>query len=760
MAALELNTFVGEWSDSLGHDVRVTSGGRGIQVSLRKPNGRGKDITLTIKKVGSHFHCGHYDLDEKQSWYDRVVWIDRRRQDSRSVWTRKGSEGKTDRHSGKSQEQSHSSWNNGDWSQSQNHSFPPAPPAPPLPPGNFVPPPPGNFSGVSAHAAPAGNLAHPSSSSTTGASKDSGSGDSEVWRPPPVPPSAHASASWTAQQSATGSYWPSSSSTAPVPAQPDSRKTEPKHEDAADMFHVLNILTHTPVKQEDGSISMPASASGSRSKNEAPPSPGGMSDATVPSDGEDETQSQRPAVLQRSGPPPSSQDEERWSAVLDMLSAAGGVDASANADPRRQQQQAQQPQQHQYPQQQYDPRQYQQLGMAQSYPQMQQPAFPPAPPGAPVFPPVPPTATGFPPPPPPAPLPPAPTAPGQGAKLEDLFSSFGLPQQVVSQAPSGAAAAAAAAAGTTAADQEALRESVLTETIARLLREKTGGGSLPPWRQSAAASAPAPKAKSEEADVPLTDIAKGAKPGAAPDPASSRDPRLAPPPPPAPPAVAAGDASPAAGDAQEPEDKPLQKFIQIFGLDELAAKCLMKLQDDEAAFVIESCQHRLKYAANPSAVVMIAIKGVAAKVGRRYYGSREAGESAAGGSNKPMELQMFEGSPAGKDEEEDAVEGNVAVADPYGVAGTDPYGGALAEDEDEEEEEEEEEMAVDQVVDAEALPPAAKRPRIAEETPPEPRLTVEVLPPPPVAVEDDAEEDAEEDGDAENLFFVDTGANV
>ena len=52
-----------------------------------------------------------------------------------------------------------------------------------------------------------------------------------------------------------------------------------------------------------------------------------------------------------------------------------------------------------------------------------------------------------------------------------------------------------------------------------------------------------------------------------------------------------------------------------------------------------SIQHRLKYAKNPSAVVMIAIRGVAAKVGRRYYGSRETGE---GGETQegPGELKM------------------------------------------------------------------------------------------------------------------------
>merc|ERR1712129_75488 len=66
------------------------------------------------------------------------------------------------------------------------------------------------------------------------------------------------------------------------------------------------------------------------------------------------------------------------------------------------------------------------------------------------------------------------------------------------------------------------------------------------------------------------------------------------------------------------EPGPLDKFIRVFRLDELAAKCLRALQDDEAAFVIEACQGRLKFAKNPSAVVMTSIKGVAARVGRRY----------------------------------------------------------------------------------------------------------------------------------------------
>merc|ERR1719215_781053 len=67
-----------------------------------------------------------------------------------------------------------------------------------------------------------------------------------------------------------------------------------------------------------------------------------------------------------------------------------------------------------------------------------------------------------------------------------------------------------------------------------------------------------------------------------------------------------------------PADGPLDKFIRVFNLDELASKCLRALEDDEVAFVIESCQGRLRYARNPSATVMTSIKGVAARVGSRY----------------------------------------------------------------------------------------------------------------------------------------------
>jgi len=303
------------------------------------------------------------------------------------------------------------------------------------------------------------------------------------------------------------------------------------------------------------------------------------------------------------------------------------------------------------------------------------------------------------------------------------------------------AAAAASAMGMEGASQmseEAIREAVLTETLARLLREKAGGA-VPPWRQKATESSSADAESTQKAATPAANSAT-----------SIADPRLA--------AKATEEKAKKAEEEKAPapkEEAPLDKFIKIFGLDELAATCLMKLQDDEAAFVIESCQHRLKHAKNPSATVMIAIKGVANKVGRRYYGSRETGEGGKAGEG-PGELQMFLGSPASPEAKEEVEQ---AEAETEAVAASDPYltsGGA--EWIEVEEEEEEEEKAVDEEVDpvprSTADAPPVKRART--ELPPE-RLTVEVLPGTTV-VEDAAEEDEDEPvGDGESLFFVDTG---
>lgn len=89
-----------------------------------------------------------------------------------------------------------------------------------------------------------------------------------------------------------------------------------------------------------------------------------------------------------------------------------------------------------------------------------------------------------------------------------------------------------------------------------------------------------------------------------------------------------------------PAEAPLDEFIRVFRLDELATTCLKKLEDDEAAYIIDSCQHRLMRAYNPSAVVMLAIRHVARKVGRRYYLGRDQPSSAVAGDGlAPTPLQ-------------------------------------------------------------------------------------------------------------------------
>jgi len=368
---------------------------------------------------------------------------------------------------------------------------------------------------------------------------------------------------------------------------------------------------------------------------------------------------------------------------------------------------------------------------------------------------------------------PPPGMPASGPGLEELFSSFGMPQAPpVTQVSSGALAAAAASAmgmeGTAQMSEEAIREAVLTETLARLLREKTGGGpALPPWRRGHSESLPAtdsadtrPREMSPADSSPPSTVVSVQAPAAST--AFASDPRLSTKPSSIQPSqdtsmIHDGSTRPAK------EEAPLDKFIKIFGLDELAASCLMKLQDDEAAFVIESCQNRLKYAKNPSAVVMIAIKGVAAKVGRRYYGSRETGEGDKS-KGQSGELQMFEGSPVAETVEEDPAERTEA-------AETDPYLLMAAPEEEEylEEEEEEDEKAADEEVEIEdsvvttaseaAAEHPAKRQRTSMANAPSSseRLLVEVL---PGTHGDERVEDDDDEAALDSLFFVDTGNAV
>ena len=118
--------------------------------------------------------------------------------------------------------------------------------------------------------------------------------------------------------------------------------------------------------------------------------------------------------------------------------------------------------------------------------------------------------------------------------------------------------------------EEAIREAVLLETLSRLLREKIGAGgagassagaTVPPWRRSHNEAA----TTSVDSAVESSKVSQAGQAEAAP-PATS---------------VAV------IGAPEIKQEAPLEKFIRVFRLDELAAKCLLKLQDDEAAFVIE-----------------------------------------------------------------------------------------------------------------------------------------------------------------------------
>lgn len=196
----------------------------------------------------------------------------------------------------------------------------------------------------------------------------------------------------------------------------------------------------------------------------------------------------------------------------------------------------------------------------------------------------------------------APAAPA-APQVDELFAGFGYNSTQQQEAP--------------ATDE--VRQKVLEETLQRLMREKTGA-------QASQGSAPQAPQVMED---PYGGVA---------------------------------DPTARSQEQWQPRENPLDRFIKVFRLDALAAKCLRALSDDEAAFVIESCQGRLKKAKNPSALVMTSIKNVASKVGRRYYGNREAadlrallgGVDTSGINDGPkQDLKMIIGEP---EIEEEAVE--------------------------------------------------------------------------------------------------------
>jgi len=244
---------------------------------------------------------------------------------------------------------------------------------------------------------------------------------------------------------------------------------------------------------------------------------------------------------------------------------------------------------------------------------------------------------------------------GHAGGIDDLFCAFGLP------APSEAVAARA---------NEDMRERVLQETLARLLSSKrkrphtvgTPSFGMPNNGTDVRATSHSDVALGEEELVPDWKrrlCTNGRQPVQVPAPRIDRN-----------------------------EEDLLDSFCEAFNLDLLARKSLYALADDEAANVIGSLQGRLGHVKNPSAVVMIAIRSVASKVGRRYWGSQEVGRQDAPavpsiGAHcensvlKPSEeqmgqpLQVFTGSPvedsdSGDESDDDGEDGEVlAVADPY-----------------------------------------------------------------------------------------------
>jgi len=361
------------------------------------------------------------------------------------------------------------------------------------------------------------------------------------------------------------------------------------------------------------------------------------------------------------------------------------------------------------------------------------------------------------------------TAEVPAGQIDELFSPFGLPQAAPAEAP----------------PSEEVREQVLVETLARLLREKTSEVAAPaqstpgqgvPGPPAGAASAwlqSQPNSVEEDgADLPDWARKQTVSPGKQAPllPGSKAAPRMVAP------------MKPVLGLNIE---QPLDKFIRVFRLDELAAKCLRALEDDEAAFVIEACQGRLKYAKNPSAVVMTSIKSVAARVGRRYWGDREKasdlesllaaagmGNSTARRQNSDTQLQMFEGdaSPSpeadaegeceedyGEDEEEE--EDDAAKDEPVEeveAAESDPYAAMLAL-----------EAEADPYEAAESEPDAKRRrtdgSAVVEvddeadaDVADDPSGVIECLEAEASPEQEDEAEDVDDDEDG-NLFFVDTG---
>lgn len=98
--AVRLEDFVGEWRDSLGHEVRVRWAHQGnlageldVQLIRFRSNNR---IRLNVKALGQgQFQCGHFKLKLDESSVEKIVWGDERIKGKVSVWERQRQQGRS-----------------------------------------------------------------------------------------------------------------------------------------------------------------------------------------------------------------------------------------------------------------------------------------------------------------------------------------------------------------------------------------------------------------------------------------------------------------------------------------------------------------------------------------------------------------------------------------------------------------------------------------------------------------------------------------
>ncbi|CAE8637986.1 unnamed protein product, partial [Polarella glacialis] len=183
--AIELETFLGEWRDSLGNLVEVDwakPGSRGgqLNVLLSKPRSNRDPIRLDVKSVGrGRFVCGHYDLDLEDSNTYRIVWADSRNRGKNSVWQREGAARESSRGGGDYGRESRSGGSRASGSEASFHDT--------RPPGSWV----GAGSSITPSWSASHGLPSPAAYWATAA------GGPGSWAPLPAPRSAAASAAPT-----------------------------------------------------------------------------------------------------------------------------------------------------------------------------------------------------------------------------------------------------------------------------------------------------------------------------------------------------------------------------------------------------------------------------------------------------------------------------------------------------------------------------------------------------------------------------------